>query len=131
MEELIDLLRQSKVIAVLGASVDPFSASNSVAKDLISYGYKVYLVNPSRIGEQIEGVGFISKLGEIKEQIDIIDVFRKSESLAELVDEIISANPKTVWLQLGISNFEAERKIIEKGINLVKNKCISQILAVM
>lgn len=131
MEELFDLLRKPKVVAVLGASTDPFSASNGVAKDLICNGYKVYLVNPARIGEQINGIGFIAKLGEINESIDIIDVFRKSGALTELVDEIICANPKTVWLQLGISNIEAERKIIEKGINLVKNKCISQVLAVM
>lgn len=131
MEELFDLLRNSRVIAVLGASTDPFSASNGVARDIICYGYKVYLVNPSRIGEQIEGIGFVAKLAEIDEPIDIIDVFRKSEVLTELVDEIIGANPKTVWLQLGISNPEAERIIIESGINLVKNKCISQILAVM
>ncbi len=131
MEELFDLLRESKVVAVLGASTDPFSASNGVAKDLICSGYKVYLVNPSRVGDEIDGIGFVSKLADIKEPIDIIDVFRKSEALKELVDEIIVATPKTVWLQLGISNLEVERKIIEKGIKLVKNKCISQVLAVM
>lgn len=131
MEELFDLLRESRVVAVLGASTDPFSASNGVARDLICNGYKVYLVNPARIGEQVEGVGFVAKLADIKEPIDIIDVFRKSEALTELVDEIIGANPKTVWLQLGISNPEAEKKIIENGIRLVRNKCISQVLAVM
>lgn len=131
MEELFDLLRESRVVAVLGASTDPFSASNGVARDLICNDYKVYLVNPARIGEQVEGVGFVAKLADIKEPIDIIDVFRKSEALTELVDEIIIANPKTVWLQLGISNPEAEKKIIENGIRLVRNKCISQVLAVM
>jgi predicted CoA-binding protein len=131
MEELFDLLKNSKVIAVLGATTDPFSASNGVAKDLICHGYKVYLVNPTRIGEEIDGIGFVAKLSDINEQIDIIDVFRKSEDLTEHVDEIITTNPRTVWLQLGISNPEVESKILEKGINLVKNKCISQILMVM
>lgn len=131
MEELFELLRESKVIAVLGASTDPYSASNGISKDIICRGYKVYLVNPARIGEEIDGIGFVAKLGDIKEPIDIVDVFRKSEALSGIADEIICANPKTVWLQLGISNQEAEKKIIESGIRLVKNKCISQVLAVM
>ncbi len=127
MDEL-DILKKAKVIAVLGASTDPGKVSNRITKYLISKGYRVYPINPNHIGGEIAGAKVLGSLCEVPEPIDVIDVFRKSESVEEIVDDLINCAPKTVWLQLGIVAPKCERKLCDKGIKVVSNKCVYQVL---
>lgn len=127
MDEL-DILKKAKVIAVLGASTDPGKVSNRITKYLISKGYRVYPINPHHIGGEIAGAKVLASLCEVPEPIDVIDVFRKSESVEEIVDDLINCAPKTVWFQLGITAPKCERKLCDKGIKVVSNKCMYQVL---
>lgn len=119
----LELLKFAKVIAVLGFSPDQMKTSNLVAKFLIDTGYRVYLVNPNYAGKECFGKPILSSLAQIPEHIDIIDVFRKSESIPSIIDEIIAIKPGTVWFQPGISSPESEVRIREAGINVVTDKC--------
>ncbi|MBP7733547.1 MAG: CoA-binding protein [Caldisericia bacterium] len=122
----LEMLKSAKVIAVLGFSTNPSKASNRIARFLIDAGYTVYLVNPNYAGESFLETKIIAKLSQIQEHIDIVDVFIKSESVQNLIDEMISAKPATVWFQPGISCPESELKLINAGIRVISNKCIMQ-----
>lgn len=123
-----ELLKNAKVIAVLGFSPDPMRTSCHAAQVLINSGYTVYLVNPKYLGSAFMDRQVIQSLSQIPEHIDIVDVFRKSESIPEVVDEMIAIKPGTVWFQLGISSPESEAKLKKAGINIVSNKCVMQVL---
>ena len=123
-----ELLKNAKVIAVLGFSPNPLRTSCHAAQVLINSGYIVYLVNPKYTGLEFMGRQAIQTLSQIPEHIDIIDVFRKSESIPGVVDEMIALKPGTVWFQLGISSPESEAKLKKSGINIVSNKCVMQVL---
>jgi predicted CoA-binding protein len=127
MNEL-EVLKLSKTVVVLGFSLDPFKASNHAALHLINHGYEVFLVNPTYAGKVCFGKEILSSLSQIPVHIDIIDVFRKSKSIPEITDEMIAANPGTVWFQLGISSPESEEKLRKAGINVITQKCIMQVL---
>lgn len=127
MNEL-EVLKSAKTIAVLGFSTDPFKASHHAGSHLIGHGYEVYLVNPTYAGEECFGKQILASLSEIPVHIDIIDVFRKSESIPAITDEMIVMKPGTVWFQLGISSPESEEKLRKAGINVVSQKCVMQVL---
>lgn len=120
--EIKEILKTSKNIAVVGLSDKPERPSYSVAEYLASVGYKIFPVNP--MIKEWEGQKVYSSLLEIKEKIDIVDVFRKSEDIPPVADDATKISAKTIWLQLGITNFDAEKKAREAGLNVVSNKCI-------
>lgn len=122
----LGFLKLAKVIAVLGFSTNPSKASNRIARFLIDAGYTVYLVNPNYAGESFLETKIIAKLSQIQEHIDIVDVFIKSESVQNLIDDMIIAKPATVWFQPGISCPESEEKLLNAGIRVISNKCIMQ-----
>lgn len=97
-------------------------ASREIAEFLRRKGYKVYGVNPT--GIKIDGIPVYKKLIDIPEKIDIIDVFRKSESIEEIIPDVLKTNPKVLWLQLGIRNDQAVNPVIENGIYVIQDKCI-------
>ena len=121
-DEIKDILKNSKTIAVVGLSKDPNKTSYSVALYLKQSGYKIIPVNPS--GGEILGEKVYTNLKDIPEKIDIVNVFRKPEAIAEVIDEAIEVKPDIIWLQLGLCNNEAAQKAREKGIKVVMNKCI-------
>jgi predicted CoA-binding protein len=127
MNEL-EILKSARTVAVLGFSPDPYKTSYHAASHLIDHGYEVYLVNPNHAGKESLGLTILSSLSEITVHIDVIDVFRKSESIPEITDEMIAAKPGTVWFQLGISSPESEEKIRNVGINVVSNRCVMEVL---
>jgi uncharacterized protein len=118
------LLNESRVIAMVGLSADEEKASNRVARYLQSKGYRVIPVNPGY--DEILGEKAYKNLSDIPEQIDIVDIFMRSEKVVPVVEEAIRIRPKAIWLQLGIVNDEAKRLAEEKNIGFVMDKCVKQ-----
>ncbi|BAT56655.1 CoA-binding protein (plasmid) [Nostoc sp. NIES-3756] len=117
-----DVLTYAKVIAVVGHSDKPERTSYQIAQFLLSVGYTVYPVNPTV--KEIDGQLSYSSLQEIPETIDIVNIFRRSEYLSEVVEQAISINAKTIWGQLGVSNQQAAQKALLSGLNVMMNACI-------
>lgn len=118
------ILKQSKLIVVVGISSNPNRTSRSIAEYLRHNGFSVVGVNPNTNFTDANGIKVFNSLSEIGEPIDIVNVFRKSNDIPLLIDDVLKAKPKVLWLQLGIKNDEAVTPIIEEGIVTIQNKCI-------
>ena len=125
LNEICDILKSSKNIAVIGISRRPFSTSRNIADYLVSIGYNVVGVNPNKSFTDADGIRVYNNLKEIPFDIDIVNVFRRSEDIPELISDILEKKPKTVWLQQGIKNNEAVKPLEENGIVVIQDKCIS------
>ena len=123
MNDIKEILSKYKSIAMIGVSNDPTKASTIVMKYMQKYGYKVYPVNPSAKGQKILGEEVFSKITEIKEPIDIVDVFRPSNEALEIAKDTVKIGAKVLWLQLGIKSDAARSIVEEKNIDYVENKC--------
>ena len=121
-EDIIEIFKNTKTIAIAGLSPDPTKASNMVAAYLQSVGYKIVPVYPKE--EMILGEKVYRTISEIPFKIDMVDIFRKPDAIAEIVDEAIKlGNVDTVWFQLGLVNNEAAAAAKEAGLKVVQNKC--------
>ena len=116
------LLQESKVIAVVGYSPDPFRTSHQIADYLKRAGYKVYAVNPTVT--EIDGEHSYPSLADVPEPIDIVNVFRRTQYLPGVVDEAIAVGAKAIWAQLGVNHPDAERKAEDACTPIVMNVCI-------
>ena len=123
MSDIKNILSKYKSIAMIGVSNDPTKASTIVMKYMQKYGYKVYPVNPSAKGQKILGEEVFSKITEINEPIDIVDVFRPSNEALEIAKDTVKIGAKVLWLQLGIKSDAARSIVEEKNIEYVENKC--------
>ena len=123
-EDIAELLRNARTIAVVGASDRPHRPSYGVMKFLQSHGYRVLPVNPQITGEHVLGEFVWRELAQIGEPIDIVDIFRRPEAAGEAVDQAIFAGAKAVWLQLGIVNEEAAQRAEQAGLKVVMDRCI-------
>ena len=123
-DKVIDsILANTKTIALIGASVKEERPSNSVMRNLLKRGYQVFPVNPGHAGGEILGQECFAKLTDIPHEIDMVDVFRHSDAVPEIVDEAIKCQVKTLWLQLEIGHVEAEAKARKNGITVISNRC--------
>ena len=123
MADTKEILSRYKNIALVGASKDLKKTSTVVMKYLQNYGYIVYPVNPTIVGDEILGEIVYGKLSEIDGPVDIIDVFRPSNEAVKIANEAIKINAKVLWLQLNIKSPEA-RKIAEtNNIIYIEDKC--------
>ena len=123
MSKTKEILTTSTNIALVGASKDLTKTSSVVMKYLQKYGYKVFPVNPNMKGERILGETVFAKISEIKDKIDIVDVFRPSNEAIEIAKETVIVGAKVLWLQLKIKNDDA-RKIVEaNNILYIEDKC--------
>ena len=124
-EEIIEIFKNTKTIAIAGLSPDPSKASNMVATYLQSVGFKIVPVYPKE--DIILGEKVYRTISEITFKIDMVDIFRKPDAIAKVVDEVLvlknEKNIKTVWFQLGLSNNEAAQKALDNGLKVVQNKC--------
>ena len=121
-QDLKKIFKETKTIAIVGLSPKPEKISNRVGKFLKEKGYKIIPIYPKE--ERILGEKVYRSISEVNENIDMVNVFRKSEFIPEIVEEILNREDiKTIWLQLGIINNEAMKKAKEKGLNVVQDKC--------
>ena len=123
MENIKEILKKYKNIALVGASKDLTKTSSIVMKYLQDYGFKVYPVNPSMKGERILGEKVFGNIKEIDGPIEIVDVFRPSNEAAEIAKDTIKVKAKVLWLQLDIRNEEAKKIVETNDIIYIENKC--------
>jgi predicted CoA-binding protein len=122
-DQLRDILALD-TIAVVGCSSSPGKAAHDIPKYLIDHGYNVIPINP--FAEEIFGREAYDSLADVEADIDIVDVFRPSEEVPEIVDSALerTADAGVVWLQLGIRHDEAAARAEEAGKQVVQDKCI-------
>ncbi len=121
-DDIKNILKSYKTIAVLGLSPKTDRASNMVARFLIEKGYDVIPVRPK--AEEILGKKAYGSLDEIEVSVDIVDAFRRSEQIKEHIDEVIRLKPKVFWMQEGIYDLDSAKILNENGIDVVMDRCI-------
>ena len=123
MSDIKDILFKYKSIAMIGVSNDPTKASTIVMKYMQKYGFKVFPVNPKAKGQKILGEEVFEKITDIKDTVDIVDVFRPSKEALDIAKDTVSIKAKVLWLQLGIKSEEAKKIVEENEIEYVEDKC--------
>ena len=123
MSNIKEILSKYKSIAMIGVSNDPTKASTIVMKYMQKYGFKVFPVNPKAKGQKILGEEVFEKITDIKDTVDIVDVFRPSKEALEIAKDTVSIKAKVLWLQLGIKSEEAKKIVEENKIEYVEDKC--------
>ena len=125
MTDLQRILRETKTIAVVGASANPHRASHEVFTYLTNTGdYTVYPVNPTI--SEIDGVPTYPSLADLPVVPDLVDVFRRRSELAAVLDDVLALpqRPKTLWLQLGLFDEQVARDAESAGITVVMDRCL-------
>lgn len=121
-KEIKTIFENTKTIAIIGCSPDTTKASNMVANYLKNAGFVIVPVYPKE--ETILGEKVYRNLSEIPFKIDMVDIFRKPDVIAEVVDEaIMRGDVDTIWTQLGLVNNEAAQKAKDAGLKVVQNHC--------
>ena len=123
MNDIKEILSKYKKIAMVGVSNDPTKASTIVMKYMQKYGFKVYPVNPKAEGQKILGEDVCGKITDIKDKVDIVNVFRPSKEALDIDRDTINIKAKVLWLQLGIKNLEAKKLVEQKKIEYIENRC--------
>ncbi len=124
---LRQILKRTRVIACVGVSMNPVRPSYFVARYLGLKGFKVIPVNPGHAGERLFGQVIRPDLASIpvEEQVDFLDIFRRSEAVPALVDEALAHLPalKTIWMQIGVEHAQAAATAAARGIDVVQDRC--------
>ena len=116
------ILRQCRVIAVVGLSAHWYRPSYFAAKYMQEHGYRVIPVNPN-CGELL-GETCYPSVAAIPEAVDIVDCFRQHAALVPIAHEAVAKGAKVLWMQLGIRSAEAARIAVEAGLDVVENRCV-------
>ena len=134
-DQIKSILRKSKVIAMIGVSSEKKGEdkknlkrkpANVVMKYMQNFGYKVIPINPFAVGEIVNGEPIVESLNNVKEEIDIVDVFRPSSEAEAIAKEAIQKGTKVLWLQYGIHSDEAKVIADKENIEFISNRCIKQ-----
>ena len=121
-EQITELLKNAKNIAVVGLSSSPIRPSYGVSAYMQSQGYKIIPINPQIKGAL--GEKAYASLAEPTEKIDIVNIFRRSEFVPGVVDEAIRLKPAAIWMQEGVSHEAAAEKARKAGIFVIQDRCI-------
>jgi len=122
-EDIAELLKAARTIAVVGASDRPDRPSYGVMKFLQGHGYRVLPVNPQITGGHVHGEFVWRDLSQIGLPIDIVDIFRRPQAAGDAVDQAIFVGAKAVWLQIGVINEEAAARAEAAGLKVVMDRC--------
>lgn len=122
-ERIREVLERTRVIAVVGASPRVDRDSHRVMGFLQRCGYRCIPVNPACSEAEILGEKVYARLLDIRERVDLVDVFRRSEYAGAVVDDAIAIGARTVWMQLGVRDEEAAGRGHEAGLQVVMDKC--------
>ena len=123
MNDIKEILSKYKKIAMVGVSNDPTKASTIVMKYMQKYGFKVYPVNPKAEGQKILGEDVCGKITDIKDKVDIVNVFRPSKEALDSAKDAINIMAQVLWLQLGIKNEQAKKLVIKNKIEYIEDRC--------
>ena len=123
MSDIKEILSKYKKIAMIGVSNDPTKASTIVMKYMQKYGFRVFPINPKAKGQKILGEEVFEKITDIKDQVDIVDVFRPSKEALNIAKDTVNIGAKVLWLQLGIKSEEAKNLMKTNNIKYIENKC--------
>ncbi len=123
MSDIKEILSKYKKIAMVGVSNDPTKASTIVMKYMQKYGFKVYPVNPKAEGQKILGEDVCGKITDIKDKVDIVNVFRPSKEALDIAKDAVNIKAKVLWLQLGIKNEQAKKLVIKNKIEYIEDRC--------
>ncbi|MFD2212682.1 CoA-binding protein [Metabacillus endolithicus] len=121
-DEIGQILKSSKKIAVVGLSDNPERTSYMVSKAMQDAGYEIIPVNPTV--DEVLGQKAVANLTDIKEHIDIVNVFRRSEHLLDVAKEFLKIDADVFWSQLGLENEEAYHLLKENDKTVIMNRCI-------
>ena len=122
-DDIADLLRSARTIALVGASDRPDRPSYRVMAALQRHGYRVIPVNPQITGEHVHGEFVFRDLAQLGDPIDIVDIFRNSAAAGAVVDEAIAIGAKAVWMQLGVVDQKAAARAEAAGLKVVMDRC--------
>ena len=122
MKQIADLLRDTRVIAVVGLSSRPWRASYGVSEYMQSAGYRIIPVNPRE--KEVLGEQAYSRLEDVPEPIDMVNIFRRSEFVPEIVEAAIRVGAKSVWMQEGVVHEAAAQRALEAGLSVVMDRCL-------
>ncbi len=121
--KVIETLNRVKTIALIGASAKPERDSYKVMAFLMNEGYQVFPINPLLEGTTIMDREVYRCIGDIPSAIDMLDVFRQSKYLYDIVVEAKQTNITHIWTQLGVTEVKAELLALESGITMIVNRC--------
>jgi predicted CoA-binding protein len=126
-ETLRSILKSTKVVACVGLSLNPVRPSYFVGRYLTLKNFRVIGINPAIAGKPFFGEKTYASLADVPDDIrvDMVDIFRKSEAVPEIVSEAINTLPhlKTIWMQIGVQHEETAQKARALGLNVVQNRC--------
>ena len=122
---LRDTLRKSRVFALVGVSPNPVRPSHFVGRYLGLKGYKVVPVNPGHAGERLWGQEVRASLSDIPEPVDVVDIFRRSDAVPGIVDEVLAMDPlpKVIWMQIGVTHAAAAARAEAAGLTVIQDRC--------
>jgi predicted CoA-binding protein len=121
-DQISELLKNAKTIAVVGLSENPMRAAYGVSAYMQSQGYRIIPVNPE--ADVVLGEKAYKSLNDIPDGVDIVDIFRRSEFVGPIVDEALQKGVKAIWMQETVVNEEAAQKARDKGVFVVMDRCI-------
>ena len=123
MSKIQNILKNYKKIAMVGVSNDLTKASTIVMKYMQKYGFKVYPVNPRAKDQKILGEKVFERITDIKDKIDIVNVFRPSKEALDIAKDAVDIGAKVLWLQLGIKSNQAKKLVEANKIEYIEDKC--------
>lgn len=122
MAERLQILRDTRSVAVVGVSANPLRSSNFVMTYLVRTPYRIYPVNPAY--DEVLGVECFPDLAALPESPDLVDVFRRHDEIPGVVEEAIAVDADAVWFQLGLRHDEAASRAVEAGLSVVQDRCL-------
>ena len=123
MRSAQQILADAKVIAVVGASREPWKPSHSVPLQMLRHGWRIIPVNP--FADEIFGLPAVKRLADIDEPVDLVDIFRPAADAVEIVRQAVAIKAPAVWLQSGIVSAEARKIATDAGMDYVEDRCLA------
>lgn len=122
---LRNILEETKVVAVIGVSANPVRPSYFVARYLGLRGYRVIPVNPGLVGQTLFGETVYADVSAIPDDVDMVDIFRRSDAVPDIVDASLARWPdlKTIWMQIGVMHAEAAALAQARGVSVIQDRC--------
>jgi len=123
-DAITEILATAKTVAVVGLSPKPYRASYGVSETLLESGYRIFPVNPKLT--EVLGEKCYARLEDIPEKIDIVDIFRRSEFVSELVDSAIRIGARAIWMQEGVEDEKSAERARRAGLFVIMDNCIAK-----